>query len=98
MTNRERVLMKPSLVRVVIKAKITKDSLDNPDPDFEYHAGQALVWWNGIGSGLHDLNFSRVDNRTTEEKIAEQLIARLLTREPWDKILREEAALAGITA
>jgi hypothetical protein len=93
MTAREQILAKPGSVQVVIKAKITKDAIEDPTPDWEKRALAALEWWGGIMAGVRMLfRAEGIDNAEPDEaRIAEWLVEGIRKQEVWGKILRGDA-------
>lgn len=78
--NRQLILDKPGSVQVILKAYITKATLDIETPIYELYAGEALHWWKGVQTAK--------PNDVTEEEFADLLLTALRKQPPWDSILR----------
>jgi hypothetical protein len=89
MTASELIQAKPGPVQVILKAHMTKASLDLREPDWEQLGKAALRWWDGIVRT--EVALLR-DRPVDETRFAEELVQRLRTRPVWGKILRGNAS------
>lgn len=80
MSAKHKVLAKPRVVQVVLKAHMTKESLHDPAPDYEQYSRAALDWWEDRRKERPDIS---------EIELAEQVVAILRTQDTWGRILRE---------
>ena len=79
-TAQARFQSRPDAVQIVLKCKMTVDSLDDPLPDLDAYAASALAWWDRMAASR--------PARTSEERFAELAIERLRKQSVWGKILR----------
>jgi hypothetical protein len=81
MTAREEILAKPGRVQVVIQVFMTKASLNDPAPDYEKYAREALEDWKRW----------MVDAPPGGElELAESLVRWMRAHPVWGKILRKD--------
>jgi hypothetical protein len=92
LTARARILARPEAVQLVLRAKITKDSIDDPAPDFEKYGVAALFWWDSIMVQMRAVwRDSYEEPDPSESEVAERIIAGLRKQPVWGKILRGAA-------
>jgi hypothetical protein len=84
MTVKDEILSRPVAVQIVIKAHITKASLDDEAPDYERYGADALAWWDAIVS-----DYRASDPDAGEAAIADRVIELLRKQDVWGRILRE---------
>ena len=80
MTARARILQKPTLVQTIIKAAMTKLSIDDQSPDWEVYGERALLWWE-------EWWLRSAPTGISESKFAELCIERLREEPIWKKLL-----------
>lgn len=83
MSTRETINAKPSVVKIVLKVFMTKDSLDNPGFDYEELGRRALDKWDRV---LESCAFKDLD----ESFIAQSALTRLKTTEGWETIIAQD--------
>lgn len=80
MTAREEILSKPGPVQEALRAYMTKACLNDPTPDYEKYAREALNYWNGLVADAPP---------GAELELAEALIQWMRKHPVWGKILRK---------
>jgi hypothetical protein len=85
-TVRDAILARPDAVQIVIKAKITKSSIDDDSPDYDRYGIEALDWWEQVVK-----DWRVADPDADESSIADRVIQRLRGQDVWGRILREGA-------
>ena len=82
MTIRQRLHAKPIAVQIVLKAHMTKASLDDESPNWDAYALQALQWWEG-------LVIAAASEGMSETELAERAVNGLRSQDVWGSVLRE---------
>lgn len=83
MTALTQVRAKPPAVQVIIKAHMTKASLEDTSPIWEQYAAGALDWWH-----QQYAEATKLAPGISENAAAELMVTALRHMETWDKILR----------
>lgn len=83
--HRMKILSKPEMVQVVLKVRMTADSIRDDNPDFELYASRALDWWKAVME-------SPIAKKAGENVIAQRLIAEYRKDAFFGKMLRGDAA------
>ena len=81
---KSQINAKPKAVRTFLKVYMTKASIDDPAPDWDLYAAQALDFWTDLQHSLAVMEVGLV-----EKEVAEMLVERLRGQEGWGRILRE---------
>ncbi|HZL57985.1 MAG TPA: hypothetical protein VFC21_12925 [Bryobacteraceae bacterium] len=74
----DRIRCRPSQVQAILQCKMTVDSLEDREPDFEAYARRALDWWEETRRLFPE----------PEEVLAALVIDRLRKKTTWGGILR----------
>jgi len=75
---REQIRSKPPAVQTVIQVWMTREAINDPNPDWAAYARKAIVWWEEL---MKDVDVGEIN-------FAEMLIAELRQQPGWGKILR----------
>ena len=84
MTAKQSILLKPTLAQRIIRARMTKLSIDDPSPDWEAYGSQALQWWDET----HQEFEAEAKQPISETQLAEKIIEKLKDDTLWGKLLR----------
>ena len=86
-TVKEQILAKPEAVQVVIKAHVTKASLNDETPDYDRYGADALSWWDAVVK-----QWRVSDPDASEAIIAGHVVERLRKQDVWGRILRAQTS------